>query len=134
MMHCQWQLVRTRIMVSKRLQDMIRIKYLLLKNSKFILITFYNKWKPILLQNILSRFRILMKSRHLAKCLDRQQVGVVKNDLKIFDVKLTILNIFKSKSACVYTRLSMQICQLWIFHRSAGSFLMAKGTFLKKKS
>ena len=53
-----------------------------------------------------------MKSRHLAKCLDRQQVGVVKNDLKIFDVKLTILNIFKSKSACVYTRLYANLLTL----------------------
>ena len=52
---CQWQLVRTRMMVSKRLKSganrlkiqnsktLVRMKFFLLKNSKFILITFFNK-------------------------------------------------------------------------------------------
>ena len=56
MMWCQWQLVRTRMMVSRRLKgvaegqkkikaskNLFRIN-LLLKNSKFILITFFNKF------------------------------------------------------------------------------------------
>ena len=52
---CQWQLVRTRMMVSKRLKSganrlkiqnsktLVRMKFFLLKNSKFILITVFNK-------------------------------------------------------------------------------------------
>ena len=55
MMWCQWQLVQTRIKVSKQLKGsaeglkfkisktLFRIKNLLLINDKFILITFFNK-------------------------------------------------------------------------------------------
>ena len=52
---CQWQLVRTRMMVSKRLKSganrlkiqnsktLVRMKFFLSKNCKSILITVFNK-------------------------------------------------------------------------------------------
>jgi hypothetical protein len=55
MMWCQWGLVRTRMMVSKRpkggaeglkiqnIKNLFGIKNLLLKNSKFMLISCFNK-------------------------------------------------------------------------------------------